>query len=173
MKKIVILGSTGSIGENALKVVEALPGMFEVAGLSANTNAGRLAEQARAFNVRSAVLSGSQGEDALCGLAAMEGVDLVVCALVGMAALRPVLAAIAAGHDIAFATKEVLVAAGELVMRERAAHGVRLLPIDSEHSALFQCLQGARQEPACVREVESGERGTTPAGCGFRGGDGG
>jgi 1-deoxy-D-xylulose-5-phosphate reductoisomerase len=170
MKRIVILGSTGSIGENALRIVEALPGRFEVAGLVAHTNAPRIVEQAVRHNVKDIALADPgaaaeavrlaagtgvavhSGMDAVCGLAAMKGVDLVVCAMVGMAALRPVLSAVAAGHDVALATKEVLVSAGELVMRERERRGVRLLPVDSEHSALFQCLQDTRLTPWCVRE---------------------
>ena len=152
MKRIVILGSTGSIGENTLKIVEALPGMFEVVGLAANTNEKRLLEQAKQFNVKATVLAEKDGQDALCELVSRPDIDIVVCAMVGMAALRPVLAAIEAGHDVAFATKEVLVAAGELVMRERAKAGVRLLPIDSEHSAIFQCLQDSRQLPWCVEK---------------------
>jgi len=158
MKKIVILGSTGSIGENALKIVEALPGRFEVVGLAANTNAVRLAEQAKQLDVKSVVLGSQAGDDALCELVSRPDVDLVVCAMVGMAALRPVLAAIAAGHDVALATKEVLVSAGELVMRERARQGVALLPIDSEHSAIFQCLQSATNRlPWCVGNAGSAE----------------
>ena len=167
MKKIVILGSTGSIGENTLKIVEALPGEFEVVGLVAHTQAARIVEQALRHRVKDIVLADPQaaqeatrlaggkvtvhsGVEAVCGLAAMSGVDIVVCAMVGMAALKPVLAAINAGHDVALATKEVLVSAGELVMRARARQGVRLLPIDSEHSALFQCLQSATHRAACV-----------------------
>lgn len=167
MKRIVLLGSTGSIGENALRVVEALPGCFRVVGLAAQGSAERVLEQARAFQVpvvalgdpaaaaraRSLappglrVLSGPEG---VAELAAAEA-DLVVCAIVGLAALHPVLAAIGAGHDVALATKEVLVSAGALVCRLCEAGGVRLLPIDSEHSALFQCLQDTRRQPWCVR----------------------
>ncbi|MCL1920566.1 MAG: 1-deoxy-D-xylulose-5-phosphate reductoisomerase [Kiritimatiellaeota bacterium] len=172
VKRVVILGSTGSIGENALKIVEALPGRFEVAGLVAHTNASRIVEQAVAHRVKDIALTDPEaaqeaarlaegkgiavhaGMDAVCGLAAMGGADLVVCAMVGMAALKPVLAAIGAGHDVALATKEVLVSAGELVMRERAARGVSMLPIDSEHSALFQCLQDARCLPWCVEKED-------------------
>lgn len=168
MKHIVILGSTGSIGENALRVVEALPGQFRVAGLAAHSQAERVVEQAVRFGVPVValgdpvaaeraramapaglrVLSGPEG---IVELAAAAGADLVVCAIVGLAALHPVLAAIEAGIDVALATKEVLVSAGELVCRRCEERGVRLLPIDSEHSALFQSLQDTRRLPWCVR----------------------
>jgi 1-deoxy-D-xylulose-5-phosphate reductoisomerase len=95
------------------------------------------------------VLSGEEGVAELAATA--EPADTVVCALVGMAGLRPVLAAIEAGRDVALATKEVLVAAGELVMAARLRHGVRILPVDSEHAALFQCLQSPVFTPYCVR----------------------
>lgn len=168
MKKIVILGSTGSIGENALNIVRSLPDRFEVVGLAAATNGMRVLEQAAEFGVRYVALADPKaadvarshapkhvnvlaGMDGLCQLAALSEVDLVVCAIVGMAALKPVLAAIAAGHDVAIATKEVLVAAGALVCRECTEKGVNLLPIDSEHSALFQALQDTGGVPYCVR----------------------
>ena len=159
MKKIVLLGSTGSIGENTLRVVAARPDAFEVIALVANRNAPRVAEQARTFGVRhvamsdptaaaelrglvdpgTEVLSGIEGT---CELAALPAADVVVCAVVGMAGLRPVMAAVEQGTDVAIATKEVLVAAGNVVTEACARSGARLLPVDSEHSALFQCLQG-------------------------------
>ena len=152
-----------------MKVVGAVPGMFEVAGLVAHTRAARIVEQALEHRVGTVVLTDPQaaqeaaqlatgtgiavrsGMGAVCELAAAEGVDLVVCAMVGMAALGPVLAAVGAGHDVALASKEVLVSAGELVCKRCEAEGVALLPIDSEHSALFQCLQDTRLLPWCVR----------------------
>ena len=132
MKKIVILGSTGSIGENALKVVQALPGRFQVVAIAASGHAERIAAQAAEFGVEKVALMDGEaarrartlvprgvevleGMEGLSSLASLPDVDLVVCAIVGMAALKPVLAAITAGHDVAIATKEVLVAAGELV----------------------------------------------------------
>jgi len=168
MKKVVVLGSTGSIGENALNIARSFPGRFEVVGLAAATNGARVLEQAAEFGVRHVALmdretatatrrrapvtvSVSEGIDGLCELASLPEADLVVCAIVGMAALQPVLAAIAAGHDVAIATKEVLVAAGALVSRECTKKGVNLLPIDSEHSALFQALQDSGGVPHCVR----------------------
>ena len=167
-KRIVILGSTGSIGENALRVVSECPGLFRVVGLAAGRNADRVAEQAAehgatrvaladpaAAGRAAAALGGSAkvgaGPAAVEELAALPDADLVLCAMVGMAALGPVLAAIDAGHDVALATKEVLVAAGELVTARAREKGVNLLPVDSEHSAIFQALADARRLPACVR----------------------
>ena len=168
MKKIVILGSTGSIGENALKVVQALPGRFQVVAIAASGHAERIAAQAAEFGVEKVALMDGEaarrartlvprgvevleGMEGLCTLASLPDADLVVCAIVGMAALKPVLAAITAGHDVAIATKEVLVAAGELVCGLCHEKGVNLLPIDSEHSALFQALQDSGCTPWCVR----------------------
>jgi 1-deoxy-D-xylulose-5-phosphate reductoisomerase len=175
MKSIVILGSTGSIGENALRIVEALPHEFHVVGLATRTKITRLIEQALQFNVRVVavedeafareaetlarphgirVLAGPQGLETL---AAWPETDCVVCSVVGLAALKPVLSAMEAGHDVALATKEVLVSAGDLVMRKRAENRVRILPIDSEHSALFQCLQSMTRNVACVRLEGDGQ----------------
>ncbi|MEI7900322.1 MAG: 1-deoxy-D-xylulose-5-phosphate reductoisomerase [bacterium] len=173
MKSLVILGSTGSIGESTLKVVEALPGVVRVVGLSTRTKITRVIEQALQFGVRViavedlaaareaetrvrpyglAVWPGAAG---VAALAALAEADTVVCALVGLSGLRPVLAALDAGHDVALATKEVLVSAGELVMKRRAAAGVNLLPVDSEHSAVFQCLQSSVFQTACVRDGQA------------------
>lgn len=169
MRSVVILGSTGSIGENTLKVAEALPHAVRVVGLATHTKVKRVIEQALQFGVKVVavgsrtaaaeaealarphgiqVWGGAEGVTALAGLAVA---DTVLCALVGLSGLQPVLTALEAGKDVALATKEVLVAAGELVMRRRAEAGVRLLPVDSEHSALFQCLQSSAFSPACVR----------------------
>ena len=150
MRRIVILGSTGSIGENTLNIVRDFPDEFQVIGLAAGSNAVRLAEQAREFGVKRTALA-SDGGAAVDEIAALPDADLVVCAIVGMAALSPVLAAIEAGHDVAIATKETLVAAGEIVTRRAAEKGVNLLPVDSEHSAIFQALQGCGILPFCVR----------------------
>ncbi len=170
MKSIVILGSTGSIGENTLRVAEALPDAVRVVGLSTRTKITRVLDQALQFGVRViavedvgaaqeaealarphgiTVLPGAEG---VAALAALAEADSVVCALVGLSGLRPVLAAFEAGHHVALATKEVLVSAGELVMKQRAAAGVHLLPVDSEHSAVFQCLQSPVFQTACVRD---------------------
>ena len=160
-KRIAILGSTGSIGRQTLAVIASHPDLFEAVVLTANTNVDLLAEQAAAFGVRSAVicredlgerlgslLAGTpvrtfSGMDAACELVAGEDVDIVVTSTVGFSGLRPTLAAIRAGKTIALANKETLVAAGSVVMPLAAKHGVRILPVDSEHSAIFQCLMAA------------------------------
>ena len=159
-KRLVLLGATGSIGASALRVVAAHPERFRVVGMAAGCNAAKLRSLAAEFGVSRLALAAPNaegipfGERALCDLAAMEEADLVVMAIAGMAGYAPTLAAIEAGHDVALATKEVLVMAGGEVMRRRAARGVRLLPLDSEHSAIFQCLQSGAFAPACVRTGE-------------------
>ncbi len=162
-KKIVILGSTGSIGENAVKVVKNLSGRIEVCGLAARNNLKRLGEQAAELNCPYAVTSDASkkdelrqllptgcecnaGEEYILEMVTRPEVDLVLCAIVGTGGLLPVLAAIRAGKEIALASKEVLVMAGDLVMREAARYGVRIVPVDSEHSAIFQCLDGKRRQ---------------------------
>lgn len=168
MKRLVLLGSTGSIGENTLRVVDSLPAAFQVVGLAANRNWKRVLEQAIRYRVPLIALADEEatrlareaappsikvlgGQEGICELAANSEADVVVMALVGMAGLRPSLAAIDAGHDLALATKEVLVAAGEIVMRRRAQTGTRILPVDSEHSAIFQAMQSTRWCAACVQ----------------------
>lgn len=156
-KRLVILGATGSIGASTLRVVTAHPERFEVVGLAAGRDAEGLLRLAAQYQVKHLALAAPNdagipyGEAALCALAALPEADLVVMAIAGMAGYAPTLAAIDAGHDVALATKEVLVMAGTEVMRRRAAAGVRILPLDSEHSALFQCLQSTASEPACTR----------------------
>src|SRR5437867_7201446 len=159
MKNVVLLGSTGSIGTSALKVAEDLPDRIRVVGLAAGSNAELLADQtikhrpeaiclndpikARGleaeFGATTRVYPGNEG---LVKLATLPSADLVLVAIVGTAGLQPALAAIRAGKDIAVASKEILVMAGETVMREAHKHGVRVLAVDSEHSAIFQCLDG-------------------------------
>ena len=168
MKRLVLLGSTGSIGENTLRVVDSLPGAFRVVGLAANRNWRRAVEQAIRYQVPVVALADEGaarlareaappsikvlvGLEGICELAANPDADVVVMALVGMAGLKPSLAAIDAGHDLALATKEVLVAAGEIVMRRRAQMGTQILPVDSEHSAIFQAMQSTRWCAACVQ----------------------
>jgi 1-deoxy-D-xylulose-5-phosphate reductoisomerase len=162
MKNLAILGSTGSIGRSALEVVRAHPDKLRVVGLAAGANADKLLEQAAEFQPKviamatedglQSVAAGYQAENAFAGshgliaVATHPDVDLVICASSGTAGLEAVLAAIDAGKTIALANKEVLVMAGALVMREVRAHGVTLLPVDSEHSAIFQALQGQRRE---------------------------
>jgi 1-deoxy-D-xylulose-5-phosphate reductoisomerase len=158
MKNVVLLGSTGSIGTSTLKVVEDMPGRLRLIGLAAGNNAELMMEQtlrhrpeaisigdpAKAVELGKAlgpscrVLCGSEG---LLELATLPGADIVLIAIVGTAGLHPALAAIRAGKDIAVASKEILVMAGEIVMSEARRHGVRVLAVDSEHSAIFQCLE--------------------------------
>ena len=175
MKSLVILGSTGSIGENALKVAGALPGTIRVVGLSTRTKITRVLDQAIQFGVgviavgdlaaareaetlaRPHGIAVWPGPEGVAALAALAEADTVLCAVVGLSGLQPVLAALDAGHDVALATKEVLVSAGELVMRRRAAAKVKLLPVDSEHSAMFQCLQMPSCQAACVRDDDAGD----------------
>lgn len=159
-RKIAILGSTGSIGRQALEVIGEHRDLFEVELLVANSNYELLARQAVEFDANNAVicdpalydkaaslLSGSNvklfsGTDSACSLANSEDIDIVLAAMSGFSGLRPVLSAIRAGNAIALANKEILVAAGALVTEEAFKHSVPLIPVDSEHSAIFQCLQG-------------------------------
>ncbi len=156
-KRLVILGSTGSIGTQALDVVRQQG--YTVTALAAYSSAAVLEQQIREFHPRAVALYDEtaardlrlrvrdlpvevlSGMDGLCALAAREDADVVLNSVVGMVGLLPTLAALRAGHDVALANKETLVAGGELVMRTAREHGVRLLPVDSEHSAIFQCLQ--------------------------------
>ena len=159
MKNVVLLGSTGSIGTSTVKVALDLPDRLRLLALAAGNNTELLLEQtrqhrpeaisvhdpAKAKDLRSVlgttpeVFSGPEG---LVKLATLPGADIVVIAIVGTAGLQPALAAIRAGKDIAIASKEILVMAGEIVMAEARRQGVRVLPVDSEHSAIFQCLEG-------------------------------
>ncbi len=168
MKTVVVLGSTGSIGTSAMKVAEDLPDQIHMLGLAAGNNLELLLAQTRkhgpegiaiadpakakelrdALGASTAVYSGPEG---LIKLATLPAADLVLIAIVGTAGLQPALAAIRAGKDIAVASKEILVMAGEIVMREAAKHGVRVLAVDSEHSAIFQCLDG--KPPESVRRL--------------------
>jgi 1-deoxy-D-xylulose-5-phosphate reductoisomerase len=159
-KRIAILGSTGSIGKQALEVVAAHAGAFEVEVLTAQNNAELLITQSKRFKPNAVVISNEAhyqlvkdalrdedikvfaGENALSSIVAMESVDLVLTALVGYAGLKPTIRAIEAGKTIALANKETLVVAGELVTRLARDKGVNIYPIDSEHSAIFQCMAG-------------------------------
>jgi 1-deoxy-D-xylulose-5-phosphate reductoisomerase len=159
MKNVVLLGSTGSIGTSTLKVAEDLPDHIRLLGLAAGNNAQLLLKQAlrhrpaavsirnpaKAAELRAALGSTTpvfSGPDGLIQLATLPEADIVLIAIVGTAGLQPALAAIRAGKDIAVASKEILVMAGEIVMREAREHAVRVLTVDSEHSAIFQCLDG-------------------------------
>src|SRR5437660_9278517 len=158
-KRVVILGATGSIGESALKVARDIPERMEIVGLAANSNAEKLAAAAnetRAQSVclvdqtQSDILRGSRGygpiifagEDVLREIGCLTIADMVLVAIVGTGGLRPALAAMEAGKDLAVASKEILVMAGEIVMREARDNDVQVLPVDSEHNAIFQCLEG-------------------------------
>jgi 1-deoxy-D-xylulose-5-phosphate reductoisomerase len=163
-KKLVILGSTGSIGRNALEVVQANPDRFQVIGLAAGRNIPRLISQIkkhapRAVSVKdqasaqrlSAKLKKPRpgiffGREGLLRLASLPSADLVLVGLVGAVALEPTLAAIDAGVDLALANKEALVMAGDLVMKRARKNKVKIIPVDSEHSAVFQILQGHEDE---------------------------
>src|SRR5688572_10439728 len=156
MKNVVLLGSTGSIGTSTIKVAEDLPGHIRLVGLAAGNNVELLQEQAEKFRPEAISITDpakaeklrakhSQvfaGREGLIKLATLPSADIVLIAIVGTAGLEPALAAIRAGKDIAVASKEILVMAGEIVMREAAEHRVRVLAVDSEHSAIFQCLDG-------------------------------
>lgn len=146
MKRVVVLGSTGSIGTQTLDVLSQYPDLFQVVGLAAKCNEGLLNEQAERFGVSQTALFDRDGLDAVTRLATLPEADVVVIAVAGVIGLKPTIEAIRAGKRIALASKEVLVAAGEVVMPLVREHGVTLTPIDSEHSALFQCLQGYRSD---------------------------
>ncbi|MHC4934188.1 MAG: 1-deoxy-D-xylulose-5-phosphate reductoisomerase, partial [Planctomycetota bacterium] len=163
MKRISLLGSTGSIGEQTLAVIEAFPERFQVVALGAGRNIAKLAEQVMRFRPARVAVADGPGAAELrnrigaldvevgVGAEGLEAVathpaELVVAALVGAVGLPPTLAAVRAGRDIALANKEVMVMAGALMLREIRRSGVRLLPVDSEHSAIFQALEGQRPE---------------------------
>ena len=141
-RRVVILGATGSIGASARKVARDIPDRMEIVGMSAHSSADKLREAAVEFPDARVCLSSRDGEDSLVELATAPEADLVLIAIVGTGGLRPALAAIEAGKDIAVASKEILVAAGEAVMSAARRKGVRVLPVDSEHNAIFQCLEG-------------------------------
>ncbi len=146
-RRVVVLGATGSIGESAQKVARDLPERMEIVGMSAHSNAEKLREAAKEFpGAKLAISSEPGGEESLIELATMPEADMVLIAIVGTGGLRPALAAIEAGKDIAVASKEILVMAGEAVMNAARRKGVQVLPVDSEHNAIFQCLEGRRGE---------------------------
>ena len=150
MKNIVILGSTGSIGTQTLDTVQRLPDHLRVAGLSAHRSEALLKQQAEVFKVSPGNLEWGDGAD-LVRLATLPDADVVVVSVAGAVGTAATIAALEAGKDVALATKEVLVAAGEIVTAAARKSGARVLPIDSEHSAIFQCLQG--QKPEYVRKL--------------------
>ena len=166
-KRVVVLGATGSIGDSALKVARDIPEWMEIVGLAANSNAEKLAAAANEVRPESICLVDKTkidilrkaldyeprilvGEEGLREIACLTNADMVLVAIVGTGGLRPALAAIEAGKDLAVASKEILVMAGEIVMREARENHVHVLPVDSEHNAIFQCLDG---RPSEVRRV--------------------
>src|SRR5881398_3153612 len=158
-RRVVVLGATGSIGESALKVARDIPERMEIVGLAANRNAEKLASAANETRAPAVCLVDETkidslrqaleyephifaGEEGLREIACLTSADVVLVAIVGTGGLRPALAAIEAGKDLAVASKEILVMAGEIVMREARDNDVQVLPVDSEHNAIFQCLEG-------------------------------
>lgn len=182
-KKVVILGSTGSIGTSALKVARDIPERMEVVGLAAHSSVDALVAQAVEFGVKDVCIYDSAraaelqrrlpagtrvltGLDGLCELATLEGADMVLVSIIGTAGLKPTIQAIEAGKDLAIASKEILVMAGEVVMNRAAAKGINVLPVDSEHNAIYQCLQGhqsgAEQVSRLILTASGGPFRTTP-----------
>ena len=173
-KRVVVLGATGSIGESALKVARDIPERMEIVGLAANSNAEKLAAAAnetrapavclvddtkidaleRALQYKPRIFSGDAG---LREIACQADADMVLVAIVGTGGLRPALAAIEAGKDLAVASKEILVMAGEIVMQEARDNRVHVLPVDSEHNAIFQCLEGKRSMANAQRSTSNAE----------------
>jgi len=169
-RKVVILGSTGSIGTSALKVARKLPEHMEVVGLAAGRQAGALVEQAREFGVKHLAIADESlretvadsapagsvvhaGTEGLRELARLPEADMVLVSIVGTEGLQPALDAIESGKDLAVASKEILVMAGEIVMAAAERSGVRVLPVDSEHNAIFQCLEGNTGGAEAVRRL--------------------
>ena len=164
-KKVCLLGSTGSMGVQSLEVIEALPDLFEVEVLACYSNAELLIQQAKKFKPNAVVIIKEDlyqqvkdalwdddikvfaGESSLCDIVEMSSIDMVLSCIVGVAGLKPVYRAIECGKPIALANKETLVVAGELMTKAAVEHHVPLLPVDSEHSAIFQCLAGEWNNP--------------------------
>src|SRR5436189_2744396 len=160
-KRVVVLGATGSIGESAAKVARDIPERVEIVGIAANSKARELAAQANELRPGAVCIVDETkldelrtnlnykpeifwGEAGLREIASKVASDMVLIAIVGTGGLRPALAAIEAGKDLAVASKEILVMAGEIVMREARENSVHVLPVDSEHNAIFQCLESGR-----------------------------
>jgi len=168
MKRVILLGSSGSIGESTCKVARALPEKMKIVGLAVAKSTDRLLEQAQEFGVKALAVSDAQaaenvknrlpsgakfysGPDGLTRMVEETQADMVLVAIVGTAGLAPALAALQSGKDLAVASKEILVLAGSAVMAEAKKGGKQILPVDSEHNAIFQCLQGANGKE--VRKV--------------------
>ena len=168
MKRVILLGSSGSIGESTCKVARALPDKMKIVGLGVAKSTERLLEQAKEFGVRALAVSDPQaaekvksklpagakffpGAEGLARMVEETDADMVLVAIVGTAGLAPALAALRSGKDLAVASKEILVLAGSAVMAEAKKRKRQVLPVDSEHNAIFQCLQGANEKE--VRKV--------------------
>lgn len=161
MKHVTILGSTGSIGRSALEVISRCRDRFKVVGLTAKNNIELLEEQIKAFNPEIAAVADEtgalqlrkklgirvlSGDSGIAEIASYNKADFVLSAIIGFAGLLPTLSAVRAGKTIGLANKESLVVAGEIVMSEAARSGARIIPVDSEHSAIFQCIEGRNRE---------------------------
>ena len=174
-KRVVVLGATGSIGDSTLKVAHDIPERMEIVGLAANSNAEKLAAAANKTRAKAICLVDERkidilrtkleyqpkifvGENGLREIARMEDADMVLIAIVGTAGLHPALDAIESGKDLAVASKEILVMAGEAVTNAAQKHGVKILPVDSEHNAIFQCLDGRPSEVRRIILTASGGR---------------
>jgi 1-deoxy-D-xylulose-5-phosphate reductoisomerase len=172
-KRVVVLGATGSIGDSALKVAHDIPDRMEIVGLAAKSNAEKLASAANKTRARAICLVDEKkidvlrtkleyqpevfvGEDGLRQIARLNDSDMVLIAIVGTAGLHPALDAIEAGKDLAVASKEILVMAGEAVTQAARARNVKILPVDSEHNAIFQCLDGRASEVRRIILTASG-----------------
>src|SRR6266853_1406540 len=172
-KRVVVLGATGSIGESAAKVARDIPERVEIVGIAANSKARELAAQANELRPAAVCIVDETklselranlkyqpeifaGETGLCEIASTVASDMVLVAIVGTGGLRPALAAIEAGKDLAVASKEILVMAGEIVMRKAREKGVHVLPVDSEHNAIFQCLDGRSSDVRRIILTASG-----------------
>ena len=180
-KRLVVLGATGSIGESAAKVARDIPERVEIVGIAANSKARELAAQANELRPGAVCIVDETkldelrtnlnykpeifwGEAGLREIASKVASDMVLIAIVGTGGLRPALAAIEAGKDLAVASKEILVMAGEIVMRESREKGVHVLPVDSEHNAIFQCLEGRVMQQS-QRPTSNAQRPTPNAQC--------
>jgi len=178
-RKFVLLGATGSIGENTLRVLRKHPDKLELVGISAKSQADKLASIAREFSVPHACLQSAppeglsfpggtsllEGDAGIESLAALPDADFVVVAVVGAAGLRPTLAALEAGKDVVLANKEALVVGGEIVTRTAEENGARIIPADSEHNAVFQCLMGQPEDSldSIILTASGGPFRDTPA----------
>jgi 1-deoxy-D-xylulose-5-phosphate reductoisomerase len=180
-KRVVVLGATGSIGESAAKVARDIPDRLQIVGIAANTNASKLAAQANELRPEAVCIVDQSklselrralryepriftGEEGLSEIACLPSAEMVLVAVIGTGGLRPALAAIDAGKDLAVASKEILVMAGEIVMNAARAKGVQVLPVDSEHNAIFQCLERKRPTLNVQHSTSNSESSTLDVG---------